>query len=142
MLEEVLQYLRNWFCRTVTAGDIVIENGRLATINGESAEGLFLTSQYFRILGSRLNDGIYQAQTDELHDETFNGAVWGLAIPHAVIALVRDIETWQDKYGAEAASPYSSVSFVNYSQSKAAGANGDTSWQTVFYSRLAPWRKI
>lgn len=143
MLTEILQYLRNWFRRSVYVGTIVIEEGTIKSINGEDAEGLFRDGQYCRILGSALNDGVYQQTTSELHDETFNGAVWGLGIPHAVLALVEDIEDWQAQNGAVAAGPYQSESFGGYSYSKATSAsNGDTSWQSAFASRLAPWRKI
>jgi len=142
MLVEVLQYLRNWFRKTVYTGEIEILEGKIAKINGEDATGLLLDGQYFRVVGSALNDGIYQQNTCELIDETFTGAVWGLAIPHAVLALINEIEQWQEKNGTVAASPMTSESFGGYSYSKGSGSNGDTSWQTAFASRLAPWRKI
>lgn len=142
MLYEILQYLRNWFVRTVITGDIVIENGQIVTVDGQPRADLFADDQFIRIIGSTMNDGVYQASTAELHDETFTGAVWGLGIPRAVLALVADIESWQTKYGNASTSPYTSESFVNYSRSKLTGANGDSSWQTCFASRLKPWRKI
>lgn len=143
MLVEVLQYLRNWFRRSIAYGTVIIKDGRIESIGGESTDGLFQVGQYIRILGSVLNDGIYQLNTCELIDETFEGAVWGLAIPRAVLDLVAEIEAWQTKNGDTAASPFTSESFGGYSYSKGGGGTeGDTSWRTAFASRLNPWRKI
>lgn len=112
-----------------------------------------LDGQYFRIVGSVFNDGVHQkGDEDALHDETFSGSVWAMAVPPAVIALAEDIQAWQDKYGGVdgiAMSPYSSESFGGYSYSKASGGSwnsdsdsGAVTWQSVFADRLNRWRKI
>ena len=135
MLTEVCQFLRNWFIREMWVADFEIKYGQLTDI--ELKEG-----SYFRIKGSLYNDGIHQYPCD-LKDESFNGAVYLCAIPEAVVQLAQEIESWQTTYGKQAASPYQSESFATYSYSKGGGGSaGDTSWQTVFASRLAPWRKI
>lgn len=140
MLTEILQYLRNWFEKTKYFGVFAIENGSVVGMDDKLLDG-----QYIRIIGSALNDGVWQYPSDELQDEIFDGAVWGLALPPAVAALAVEIADWQTKNAEAVSSPYQSESFGGYSYSKASGgsdAAGGASWQTVFKSRLAPWRKI
>lgn len=143
---EVCQYLKNWFDRNQEKyfGDITISNGALTTNYG------LRPNQYFRIVGSSLNDGVYQYPTTALTDETFNGAIWGMSLPKAFLSLLDDIETWKAKYASAdsaALSPYSSESFGGYSYSKSSGSNDTTTdksgtWQGVFGARLAPYRKM
>ena len=143
MLTELLQYLRDWFAKTIYAGDFAIEDGVLKTEysggNVNLADG-----QYFRIIGSALNDGVYKWPTTTLNDEIFDGAVWGLAIPPVVVSLADEITEWQSKYGGSASSPYQSESYSRgaYSRTKASAGAKAVTWQTVFADRLAPWRKI
>lgn len=104
--------------------------------------------QYYRLIGSRLNDGVHQ-KGDVLFDEpTFHGAVWLMRVPKAVLELADDVQKWTERYGAidgAALSPFNSESFGGYSYSKSAGtpeASAATSWQSVFAERLKPYRKI
>lgn len=79
----------------------------------------------------------------ELNDETFDGSVWALAIPKAVIELSKEIAEWQEKYGATVTSPFSSESFGGYSYTKATAADASAAgWEGAFKSRLNQWRKI
>ena len=144
---EVCQYLRNWFDRKQPhfVGDITIENGALPQTYG------LKVGQYFRIVGSTLNDGVYQYPVTTLTDETFTGAVWGMALPNIFIELLNDIEAWKTKYASvdsAAMSPFSSESVSGvYSYSKNTGGNDTTkdksgTWQGVFGARLAPYRKM
>ena len=139
MLEQVLRYLKNWFVAPggVHIGGFSIEGGGIAL--PFLAEG-----QYFRIAGSIFNDGVYKYPAESLNDEAFNGAVWALAVPPAVVALAQEIEAWQGKNGDAAASPYQSESFGGYSYSRASDSEtGEAvTWQTAFAGRLAQWRKI
>lgn len=139
MLTEILQYLRNWFEKTKYYGVFAIENGSIVGMDDK-----LLTGQYIRIIGSSLNDGVWIYPSDELRDEIFDGAVWGLALPPAVAALSVEIADWQTKNAEAVTSPYQSESFGGYSYSKGSGGSdgGGESWQSVFKSRLAPWRKI
>ena len=79
-------------------------------------------------------------------DETFDGSVWPMAVPSAVLALEAEIRAWQEKNGDAAASPFTSESFGGYSYLKgssgSASANGAVTWQTTFKSRMNQWRKI
>ena len=111
-----------------------------------------LENQYIRIVGSVLNDGVYQyksAGITGLVNESFNGAIWSLAIPKDVINLDAEITAWQAKYGAvdgAAMSPFTNESFGGYSYTKSVGgesSNGSFGgWQKVFAARLDQWRKI
>ena len=143
---EVCQYLKNWFDKNRYVGEIQIENGALSESYG------LLANQYFRIIGSTLNnDGVYQYPITTLTDETFDGAIWGMSLPRAFIALLNDIEAWKAKYASvdsAAMSPFSSESVSGvYSYSKNTGGNDTTkdksgTWQSVFGARLAPYRKM
>ena len=145
---EVCQYLRNWFDRDQLHyfGTITIENGALSETYG------LKSGQYFRIVKSAKNDGVYKYPVSELSDETFGGAIIGMGLKKPFIALLDDIEAWRAKYEAidskyNAMSPYSSESFGEYARSGGMGA-ADTSKDKagtvfgVFGARLAPWRKV
>lgn len=177
MLTELCQELNNWFDVDRYFGVFTIEDGELSA-------PFLQDGQYYRIVGSVFNDGVYQyhvreagdgtedPETDgeaadpetpeeaqdpetaapELTDEVFDGAVWAMAVPPAVIALAEEIGAWQEKYGgvdSAAMSPFASESFGGYSYSKgsrsgsgaAEGGNSGT-WQGAFADRLNRWRKI
>ena len=147
MLTELCQELRNWFDRERFYGTFEITGGTLTA-------PFLIAGQYYRIKGSIFNDGVhkYGDTKDELTDETFNGEVWAMAVPKAVINLAAEIAEWQAKYGtvdSSAMSPFQSESFGGYSYSKtstsaAAGsaASTPTGWKAVFASELNRWRKI
>lgn len=148
MLSELCREIKNWFDKSRYFGDFVISGGSIISRN-DGTMGL-QDGQYFRIIGSVFNDGVYQYPTTDLHDESFEGAVWALAIPKEVIDLSNEIDAWKDKYGgidSQAMSPYQSESFGGYSYSKGGGGASDGSslagtWQGAFASRLNKWRKI
>ena len=122
--------------------------GEFSIVDGELVLDDVVEGQYFRIVGSLFNDGVYKYPHTFEKDEVFKGAVWAMAIPEEVIALADEIEQWQAKYGginSANMSPYNSESFGGYSYSKGGGGSGDGSagtWQTAFASRLNKWRKI
>ena len=138
MLTEICAELRNYF---------EMPNGRhfgTFTISGGSIAPLdFLQDgQYFRIIGSVFNDGVHKYGEANLTDEKFDGAVWAMAVPPAVIALSEEIKAYNDS-DAGKASPYTSESFGGYSYTKATDANGaPIGWQKAFASRLNRWRKL
>lgn len=138
MLTEICAELRNYF---------EVPNGRhfgKFEISGGSIAPLdFLQEgQYFRIIGSVFNDGVYQYPATSLTDEVFEGAVWAMALPPSIIALSAEIEEY-NKSDAGKASPYASESFGGYSYTKATDANGaPIGWKKAFASRLNQWRKL
>ena len=139
MLEQVLMHLNNWFL--VPGG---IHEGTYTIEDGGIALPFLANGQYFRICGSVFNDGLHQYPASDLKAETFDGSVWALAVPQAVIELASEIEAWQKKNGDASVSPYQSESFGGYSYSKATDAEtgGAVTWQSAFKQQLSAWRKI
>lgn len=140
MLYEVMSELNNYFDVERLYGTFTISDGDLQGVDVQN-------QQYYRIIGSVFNDGVYRHPTS-LTDETFSGAVWLLAVPHDFIQLCDDIQAWSEKNltaDSQAMSPYTSESFGGYSYSKS-GANASAggagaSWQNAFAARLNIWRK-
>ena len=139
MLEQVLMHLKNWFL--VPGG---IHEGTYTIEDGGITLPFLANGQYFRICGSVFNDGLHQYPASDLKVETFDGTVWALAIPQAVIELAAEIEAWQKKNGDASVSPYQAESFGGYSYSKATDSvsGGAVTWQSAFRSRLNAWRKL
>lgn len=136
MLEEILRHLNNWFCVDTHSGQFTVEKGSITL-------PFLQKGQYFRIIGSVFNDGLYQYPVGDLTDEEFDGTVWALAVPKAVTDLAADVEAWQKKNGEAAASPFTNESFGGYSYTKAnAGGSSAAMWQSVFRDRLNNWRKL
>ena len=154
MLTELCQYLKNWFELDQISGEVTISGNTISVATDSLIFGnktpTIHVGQYIRIIGSVFNDGVIQYGTDELVDETFDGAIWLLGIPRTVIELADEISEWRAKYekvGSPAMSPFNSESFKGYTYSKGtvssgAGAESALGWQNVFGPRLAPWRKI
>ena len=148
MLTEICQYLHNWFEVAKFYGKFIISDGHIESYN-DGDMGL-IEGQYFRIVGSLLNDGVHQYPSEGLKDETFDGAIWSMAIPPAMLSLSEEIDAWQTKHGSvnsTAMSPYNSESFGGYSYSKSSGGSaesggGSGGWQSAFANRLNPWRKL
>lgn len=134
MLENVLAYLHNYFvARILPEQEWTISDGTMEIPDA-------LSGQYVRIIGSVLNDGVYQYPLTGLTDETFIGTVQLLSIQKTVLALVQEIEAWAEKNQPTA---YTSESFGGYSYSKATNADGVAAgWQDVFRAQLAPYRKM
>ena len=101
-----------------------------------------------RIVGSVFNDGVHQYPAEDLKDETFDGAIWAMAIPPRVIALLGQMNEWEAKYGDVVNSPYSSESFGGYSYTKGSGSGTSGSGSSgdgifaVFADELNRWRKV
>lgn len=140
MLNQICEELRNYFLKNrmsdIHLGTFTIEGGEIAPLD------FLQNGQYFRIVGSVFNDGVHQYPVDGLTDETFNGAVWAMSVPPAVIALADEIKSYNESDSGKA-SPYTSESFGGYSYSKASDSNGvPVQWQAVFRKRLEPYRRI
>lgn len=140
-LTNFCREIKNWF---------EVENGRhfgtFDIINNTISLDFLQEGQYFRIIGSVFNDGVYQYPATDLVDEEFNGAIWAMAVPDEVITLVNDISDWVDANADVLNSPYQSESFGGYAYSKESGASSNgasvTTWQGHFASQLNKWRKI
>ncbi len=144
MLNELCQEIRNYFDKAQPKfiESITIQDG--AITNADFLDAV-KPNQYFRIIGSIFNDGVYCYKEGlALEDETFDGAIWLMAIPKDFLALAKEIDDWIAKYGEALNSPYTSESFGGYSYSKASGNNGGgaVTWQDAFASKLNLYRRI
>lgn len=144
MIGEICAEIKNYFVykNDIHIGDWVISNGQISPI-------LNLPTDYIRIVGSRLNDGVHKVSEKNLVDESFHGGIWIMSPPKDFIALVKEIEDWQainGKHDSAAMSPFQSESFGGYSYSKASGdsSNGSSSptWQNAYATRLSGYRRI
>lgn len=143
MLTELCAELKNYFLRDASKdihhGDFVISDGNIDL-------PFLLDGQYFRIVGSVLNDGVYQYPASGLKDESFTGSVWAMAVPPSVVALSDEIDEWNENNADALASPYTSESFGGYSYSKASGGSssgsGAFTWKDQFAGKMSIWRRL
>lgn len=138
MIADLCNELNNWFEVKRKFGKFTISDGSMVIDGAQDG-------QYIRICDSIFNDGVYKYPLSGLHDETFYGAVWFLAIPQEVVDLSVEIDKWNEDYAEEMRSPYQSESFGGYSYSKASGTGSDgtgVTWIDMFADRLKKWRKL
>ena len=142
MIEQICAFIHNFFVANKIKGTFTISGGSL------NVPGLVI-GQYYRINGSRLNDGVYQYGIGQLEDETFEGEIWDMRPPKSFITLCTEIAAWVTKYGDAINGPYQSESFGGYTYSLKSGttANGQpdntaSRWQGVFKTQLNQWRKL
>lgn len=143
-LSMLCKEIRNWFDKERYFGTFEVKDG-VFNMSGVN----IVENQYYRIVGSVFNDGVYKHPATGLTDEVFDGAVWTMAVPQGVLSLLDEINAWVDKYASDAQvnGPYTSESFGGYSYTKAGGAgtgdaNDPTTWMGHFRGRLNRWRKI
>lgn len=138
-LYELLVYLRNFFSgEKWVFVEEEIKGNRLPIPGLENGD-------YYLIEGSRRNNGIHVYGDSDLRNETYSGIVTEICVPPEVLAILEEINTWQEKNAEAVQSPYQSESFGGYSYTKASSSSGSgesTSWKTVFAPRLRIWRKI
>ena len=137
MLTEVCAEIRNYFVKD-------IHNGTFEIVGGKITPLVFIQeNQYFRIVGSVFNDGVYKNTADlVLTDEIFSGSVWAMAVPPSVVALAEEIKKYSESDEAKP-SAYNSESFGGYAYTKATDENGaPIGWKKVFASRLNKYRRI
>lgn len=158
-------------------GTFTIENGAIDLSDTDIKPG-----QYYRIIGSVFNDGVYQypyppeeepeiveeqdseqgtgeppltddtetPESDEeeeegLIDEVFEGAVWIMYVPRQVMALLKEIQAWDEKYGPIVETPFNSETFGGYSYYKGYKNTMSTtgsSWKSQFKHKTQKWRKL
>lgn len=140
-LATLCKELNNWFDVDRKFGVFTIENKELKEDVG------LKENQYYRVAGSIFNDGVYKFSTDELiQDETFEGAIWLMAIPQGIIELLNKINDWEEENEKAILSPFSSESFGGYSYSKSDFTSGKSGVKspvnTIFGAELNRWRKV
>lgn len=145
-LDVLCAELKNYFIKDRSAihlGDFEVKDGMVSPLD------FMKVGQYFRIVGSDLNEGVYlyNGEPMDLKDEVFNGAIWAMSVPPIVLALSADIDAWRvenEALDSENMSPYTSESYDGYSYSKGGNSKGGTatSWQSQFADRLKPYRRL
>lgn len=148
MLTELCAELKNYFIPDYHNADKYIHLGTFAIEDGALQGIQFLKDgQYYRIVGSIFNDGVWRYGNEELVDETFDGAVWEMRVPPDVLKLADDIAAWTTANSDALDSPYQSESYVAYSRTLKSGAAGSGTdggafgWQQQFANRLKPYRR-
>ena len=152
MLGKVCNHVHNFFEGDAVSGTYTISNGALTL-------GFLTEGQRFRIVGSALNDGVYTwhaagIKNDDnnaaagLQDETFVGEIVPMKVPRDFADLAGEIAAWIAAYGNKVLSPFQSENVIGvYSYTKAsaggaaAGGTSSPTWESVFASRLNPYRK-
>lgn len=132
MIDEICASLHNYFAVDIVPGEYTVNDGEITL-------PFLAAGQFFRVVGSVFCDGVYRCGDKLPADETFDGAIWALAIPPALDAIAVEIEEWKAKNADVLASPYQSESFGGYSYAK---GSDSASWQGVFAKRLNRWRKL
>lgn len=142
MVGEVCAEVKNYFIQRdadIHAQYYVIADGTIQPLP-------FLhEGQYYRVIGSAMNDGVYCHGHDDLamQDESFWGTIWTMRVPKDFIKLCKEIESWQAKNEEALSGPYQSESFGGYSYSKGTSASGGAySWQDQFKNKLNRYRKL
>lgn len=132
MIDEICASLHNYFAVDIVPGEYTVNDGEITL-------PFLAAGQFFRVVGSVFCDGVYRCGDKLPADETFDGAIWAMAIPPALEAIAAEIEEWKAKNADVLASPYQSESFGGYSYTK---GSDSASWQGVFAKRLNRWRKL
>lgn len=146
---ELCGDLHNWF-EVDGMGRSAKLTGTFTITDGAIDLASFIPEgQYYRIVGSALNDGAHKYGENGLTDETFTGEIRAMWVPKAIFELIQDMNDWLAKYGDAINSPYTSESFGGYSYSKAGAGDGSsgsdgsaTGVWAVFASRLIKWKKV
>ena len=148
MLTEICAEIKNYFSYECDR-----HIGDFAIIDGHVTPSFDIPTDYIRIVGSHLNDGVHKVSDNDLVDEgKFHGAIWVMSPPKDFLALADEIKSWQDANGradSTAMSPFQSESFGGYSYSKGSGSSSSASgassvptWQSQYASRLEIYRRI
>ncbi len=97
-----------------------------------------VSTDFFLINGSKYNDGVHQ-DNENLFDESFSGYVVILNPPKLFQELSDEIEKFNDE---NPMSNLQSESIPNYSYSLVTNSDGAQGWQSVYSSRLKPFKLL
>lgn len=112
---DLKNYFISDFSKDIHLGEYTIDNYTIEL-------DFLVNGQYFRIVGSKFNDGVYKYDNElTLVDETFQGAIWAMSVPPAFLEAVKEAEEYLTVHpiGLE----YQSESFGGYSYTRASGGN-------------------
>lgn len=139
-LADLCAELRNWFCW---------DEDKHFGVSLSDISGLGIKeNQYFRVMDSIFNDGVYKYPKDDFVSEDTKFTVWVMRVPSQVLDLLDAMNTWETKYTDSVEGPYQSESFDGYSRTLR--SSGDSSgsaprawsWRDQFRSQLDQWRKV
>ena len=153
MIDQVCAHIHNYFETDDTTGQRMIYPGTYTIENGSITLPFLVDGNYFRIMGSELNNGVYEypvsTEGDEpiLTDETFTGVIWKMRPPKAFLKLCDEIQDWLDKYGETMRNPYQSEDVINvyrYTKMTTGKATGNyiATWQQAYKDQLNEWRRL
>lgn len=149
MINRICAYIHNWFDEDRTGAPYWRESGEFVITDGALELPELVDGEFFRIIGSKLNDGIYQYPpvAGALIDETFTGEVRECIVPRAVQDIAKDIKEWETDNAEVLKSPFNSESFGGYSYTRKSASSDGTvgdglNWESVYGYRLQPWRKL
>jgi len=154
MISAVCAHIHNYFEVDDATGERLIYPGTYTIENGSITLPFLDDGQYFRVFGSKKNNGIHQyhvtleeGQESDLHDETFTGVIWEMRPPQEYLELVSEISDWMDKYGDTMKNPYQSedvIGVYRYTKMTSGKVTGDyiATWQNVYKDQLNEWRKL
>lgn len=139
-LEEYCANLKNYFLsdsdKDIYIGVYSIKNNMI------DVDKFISENQYFRIVGSKFNDGVYKYTKDlELIDETFKGAIWAMSVPPHFISAVEEA----NKYLLEHpnAMALQSESFGGYSYTRGSDSgNGFGYFPSSISEKLNRYRRV
>lgn len=145
-LSRICANLRNYFIRV---GQDVYTGTYTVSDHNITPPVSLVNGQYFRVVGSALNDGVYQYGNAEsmakLKDETFGGAIWAMRVPQSFLDLVADYDRLNAKVEelALVSAGFASESFDGYSYTLSSGAPAELlQWKSRLDSELNQYRRI
>lgn len=149
-ITEICMDLHNFFPPvSQKANQSYIHRGHFI-ISGSSIAPLdfIKPNQYFRIVNSDMNDGVWQNNPESLKDlidEEFDGEIWAMAVPRHFIALCEEIQKYNAKVDEMALieKGYASESWGGYSYSLSSSAPAAmVEWEKRIIKKLNAYRKI
>lgn len=144
ILTEICADIRNYFKVGAIHGKFVVIDGQICNENGDAISAI-QNGQYFRIIGSVFNDGVHKFPAELQDENIFEGSIWLMAVPSAVVSLASEIDAWcvkNEAIDSPAMSPFTSESFGGYSYSKSGSDGSSITWKQAFKAKLNTWRKI
>ena len=82
-LTDICAYLNNYFWRTK-------RNVKINIVGGTFSVDFLKQGQYFRIVNSDFNDGVYKYPATGLKDEEFNGSIMASVVPRTKTTSCED----------------------------------------------------
>lgn len=140
-LTKICARLKNHFLRDKYEGTFTI-------VTGTAPISSLVDGQYFVIVGSSVNDGVFQntaASLAALKPETFTGRIWSMGVPVDFAELCEDVTAYEAKVAELSLldKGYASESFGGYTYSLQSSAPAYMQdWLKRINTGMAMYRKI